>query len=307
MLSHADPVFTDHSSLLSVIAGQHGVISRAQAGSCGGSDAAIRTRLSHGDWLRVLPGVFRVVQVPTSAAGRVYAASLWAGPGAVVSGAAAAWWWELTGQEPRTVEVCVPRHRQLRSRPGVVVVRRALPAEDQATVRRVRVAGRAFAALFGAVAFGPPGRAILDRALLRGLSLAEVTATMNRHPSMRGMAMARPWVAAAADHSAAASERLFARLMRGAGIDGWVVNRAQRLGGYPVTPDFRLARARLVVEIDGWAFHTDPDRFEHDRARQNLFVGAGYRVLRFTWAQLTERPDWVVDQVREVLGPAAPT
>lgn len=250
MLSHADPVFTDHSFLLSVIAGQHGVISRGQAGSCGVSDATIRTRLSHGDWLRVLPGVFRVVQVPTSAAGRVYAASLWAGPGAVVSGAAAAWWWELTGQEPRTVEVCVPRHRQLRSRPGVVVVRRALPAENQATVRRVRVAGQAFAALFGAVAFGPSGRAILDRAL------------------------------------------------------GWVVNRAERLAGRPVTPDFRLARARLVVEIDGWAFHTDPDRFEHDRARQNLLVGAGYRVLRFTWAQLTERPDWVVDQVRGVLGSA---
>ena len=277
------------------------MISRAQAGQFGASDAAIRTMLRRGEWRRTLPGVFRVVQVPISTTGRVYAASLWAGPGAVVTGAAAAWWWELTDQEPGPVEVCVPRHRQLRSQPGVVVVRRALPREDQATRRRVRVAGLAFAALFGAASMGPSGRAVLDRALLRGLSLAEVTATMNRNQGIWGMAVARPFVASAADRSAAESERIFARLMRGAEIGGWVVNRPERLGGRSVTPDFRLPGARLVVEIDGWAFHTDPDRFEHDRARQNLLVGAGYRVLRFTWTQLTERPEWVVDQVRGVL------
>ena len=182
------------------------------------------------------------------------------------------------------------------------MVRRPLPAEDQATVRQVRVAGLAFAALFGAAAMGPPGRAVLDRALLRGLSLAEVTASMDRNQGRWGMAVARPWVASAADRSAAESERIFARLMRTAGIRGWVVNRRQRVDGRPLTPDFRLPEARLVVEIDGWAFHTDPDRFERDRARQNSLVGAGYRVLRFTWAQLTERPDWVVEQVRVVLG-----
>ena len=63
-----------------------------------------------------LPGVFRAVQLPISTTGRVYATSLAAGPGAVLTGAAAALWWELTGQEPGLV-VLIARPRSGRPRP----------------------------------------------------------------------------------------------------------------------------------------------------------------------------------------------
>ena len=39
---------------------------------------------------------------------------------------------------------------------------------------------------------------------------------------------------------------------------------------------------RLIIEIDGREFHTDPEVFESDRSRQNLLVLDGWRVLRFT-------------------------
>jgi very-short-patch-repair endonuclease len=50
-------------------------------------------------------------------------------------------------------------------------------------------------------------------------------------------------------------------------------------------------RQRLVVEVDGFAFHGGRDAFEHDRARDAELHAHGYRVIRVTWRQLTGRPE----------------
>lgn len=46
------------------------------------------------------------------------------------------------------------------------------------------------------------------------------------------------------------------------------------------------------------AHHTDVDRFQRDRSRQNTLVGLGWTVLRFTWADLVERPRYVIATIR---------
>ena len=43
----------------------------------------------------------------------------------------------------------------------------------------------------------------------------------------------------------------------------------------------------LIVEIDGYAFHSTRCSFEHDRSRDQTLIAAGYRVMRVTWRQLT--------------------
>jgi very-short-patch-repair endonuclease len=76
------------------------------------------------------------------------------------------------------------------------------------------------------------------------------------------------------------------------------VNR--RLGS--ITPDFRWPEQRVIVETDGWATHGRQRRvFESDRERDVNLTVEGWRVLRFTWRQLTERPAWVAAQVLAVL------
>jgi very-short-patch-repair endonuclease len=65
--------------------------------------------------------------------------------------------------------------------------------------------------------------------------------------------------------------------------------------------DVAFERERLVVEIDGWAFHSGPDRFQRDRERQNRLVAEGWWVLRFTWRDLTERPDGVVASIARLI------
>lgn len=47
---------------------------------------------------------------------------------------------------------------------------------------------------------------------------------------------------------------------------------------------------RLVIELDGWEFHRTRKQFEEDRRRDALLAARGYRVLRFTYRQVTR--DW---------------
>jgi Protein of unknown function (DUF559)/Transcriptional regulator, AbiEi antitoxin len=85
-------------------------------------------------------------------------------------------------------------------------------------------------------------------------------------------------------------EERFLSLAERAGLPAPLVNH--RLLGYTV--DFFWPDARLVVETDGLRTHLRPATFEDDRERDARLHVAGYAVVRFTWRQLTERPDYVV-------------
>lgn len=66
--------------------------------------------------------------------------------------------------------------------------------------------------------------------------------------------------------------------------------------------DVAFLTRRLAIEVDGWAWHSDVDRFAHDR-RQNALVLTGWTVLRFTWHDLTSRPQTVIAQIRAAVQP----
>lgn len=52
--------------------------------------------------------------------------------------------------------------------------------------------------------------------------------------------------------------------------------------------DFLIGE-RLVIEVDGAAYHTDPERFEADRHRDAALSRRGFRVLRFSYRQVLDR------------------
>ncbi len=290
------------AQVAALMAAQDGLIGRLQALDAGMSRSAVGRRVASGAWRGVLPGVFSAPQVPPSSASRIRAAALWAGPAGTVSGAAAAWWWGLTDLTPMTVEVTLPRSVVRGAPAGVCVVRRNLAAADRTKWKGVAVTGLALSALHGAVALGSPaGAMMLDRALQRRCRFDEVAAAYNRQIGSRRSAAARRLMAAAGDRAAAESERRFIRMLKRAGIHGWTVNAALFVAGETYYPDFCFAAERVIVEMDGWAWHHTPDRFRRDRARQNALILAGWTVLRFTWFDLTDRPEWVLDQVRHAL------
>lgn len=73
-------------------------------------------------------------------------------------------------------------------------------------------------------------------------------------------------------------------------------------GGRRFRLDVAYPEHRLFIEGDGFGVHGTRTAFEDDRWRQNLLVVAGWRVLRFTWRQLVERPAEVARQIRVALG-----
>lgn len=68
-----------------------------------------------------------------------------------------------------------------------------------------------------------------------------------------------------------------------------------------VRVDFAWPEQRLVVEVDGFAFHADRMTYRNDRRRMNALVLAGWRVLRFSWEDVVGAPDLVAAQVRQAL------
>lgn len=59
---------------------------------------------------------------------------------------------------------------------------------------------------------------------------------------------------------------------------------------------------RLVVEIDGAEFHTSREAFEEDRRRDAALRAAGYRVLRFSYVQVSGRWNEVEGAIAAAIG-----
>jgi hypothetical protein len=76
----------------------------------------------------------------------------------------------------------------------------------------------------------------------------------------------------------------------------------------PWSPDRRFDAAyieeRLAIEWDSRRWHTQASAFERDRVRDREAILHGWRILRFTWQDVTERPDEVVATVQLALGRA---
>lgn len=51
--------------------------------------------------------------------------------------------------------------------------------------------------------------------------------------------------------------------------------------------DLALPEWRIAIEGDGSGPHSEPDALFRDRRRQNLLIGLGWTVLRFTWRDVT--------------------
>jgi very-short-patch-repair endonuclease len=99
-----------------------------------------------------------------------------------------------------------------------------------------------------------------------------------------------------------AAEFRLHRGLRAAGSTGWVANARIEVQGVPITSaDVLFEVERVIVEVDGWRAHGAQDAFGADRRRQNALQAAGYRVVRFTWWDLTERPDGVIAEIRQAL------
>ena len=279
---------------------QGGVITLRQAVGLGIAKQTVHRRAREGLWTRLRPSVYLVGGHRLTDEVRVRAAWLWAGDDAAVSGPAAAYWHGLLERAPADIELTVPHCRKPRAQPGLTVRRRDLHHVDLVDTRGVRVTAVPLTVLETAVAL-PRGSVFLDRALQRHVRFPTAYRAFCRNMGRTGSSAAGRLLIAAADRADSAAERLLVRIMRDAGVTGWVL-------GHPFGPwriDIAFPREKVAVEVDGWAWHVDAERFTNDRRKQNALVRAGWDPLRFTWHDLDGRPRDVVGEICATLAAAA--
>lgn len=284
-----------------------GVLTLEEATRGGLTPRQIQHRVRSGQWIRLHPGVYLVGRREPDQRAATRAAVAWAGARAVASGLTAAWWWGLGDWAPAAAEVTVPDTRSRRRQAGVRLHRRNLDPTDLVVLRGLPVTALPLTVLDTAVALGDDsGRQLVDRALQRRMSFAELHVAYCRALGRHGS----PWLGRvlreAADGACSQAERVLHRLLRQARIDSWVANYRVVLSGIDYWIDVAFVVHRLAVEVDGWAWHSDVDRFARDRRRQNALVLAGWTVLRFTWHDLTSQPAVVVAQIKAVITVSVP-
>ncbi|TQF74170.1 DUF559 domain-containing protein [Rhodococcus spelaei] len=281
----------------STMSKQDGVITLHQALDAGMTKAGVSRRVASGEWRRLTTGVYLRSDRPHSSAVRLRAGVYAAGERAVADGPSAAWWHGLIDRPPTRCHVTIPARRSVTRRAGVRIRRRDLEWTDVGTLRSLRCTDLPLTVLEAAVSL-PRGSVLMDRALQRHTTLPVLLSVHERNLGRHGSAAAARLLQAAGEGGASEAERMLHRLLRGAGVAGWTPHLTSC--GYEI--DVAFVRERVAIEVDGWAWHRDVERFNHDLERQNVLVNTGWHVLRFSWHQLRYDPDTVLGQIVAALG-----
>ncbi len=261
-----------------------------QRRSLGPADAhSLNSAFTAGLVVRLLPGVYCLTGCVGDFAVRAQAVTLWQ-PDAVVTTCAAAKLTFWPGLAVTRIDVAW-HGRPPRSR-GYTFTQRRVEADHVMSVGSVRLTTPALTAIDLIDELGTDAIDVCLRS--RAARLEDLWTAFHAHAFRPGNAERRRALVDSRDSPWSAAERLSHRLLREAGVTGWVTNHRVVVAGSTYFIDIAFRGVRLAVEIDGRLHETDPAVFENDRLRQNALVRAGWTVLRFTYAMLVRQPEYVV-------------
>lgn len=290
---------------------QAGVLARGQLLAAGWSSSAVDRALQSHQLLVIRPGVYRVCGSPWTRRASRHAAVLLAGHGAALARWTAA---EVLGfADPRRgpVEVCVP-HARRRRRHTDDLLRltrtRHLPVRERTEIDGLPTtsAARTLLDLADATSVQQLGELLAAAMRIRACTAAEVREVLAAHPAARGRGgLVSALVLLEDDGASTRSEVEVAALMAiiDAGLPrptlAYRVTDAR--GSFVAEVDLAYPHLRLAIEIDGFAWHSSPERKQRDEQRQNRLVLAGWTVLRFSAGEVRQRPSTLVAAVRRAL------
>jgi very-short-patch-repair endonuclease len=180
--------------------------------------------------------------------------------------------------------VSVPR--KLRGRPGIRVHRTTIHPAD-ATVKEGLPVTSPARTLLDLAATDDPTRALNEAHVLRLVTDLSLNEQFSRYPRHRGTQALRQAIQPEPKLTRSEAERRALELIRRARLPQPETN--VRLKGHEV--DLLWREQRLVVEVDGYAFHSVRRSFEHDRRRDADLITSGYTVMRVTWRQIEREPE----------------
>src|SRR4051794_4892149 len=275
-----DEMHTGDRAIADLARRQRGVVTTAQLAAAGIGRRGVALRVANGRLTRILRGVYRVGPIAAPYSGEM--AALLATDGALSFHSSAAVWGV---RPPYGGPVHVTVARAVRSREGVKVHRSASLDAVSHNGLRLTTPQRTLHDLAPVLSRGDLERAA-EEAVIRGLL------TANEVPR-RCALVGEPHL------TRSEAERRLQGLIRAAKLPRPVTN--VKLAGWEV--DVFWPAARLVVEVDGYAYHGNRAAFERDRRKDATLTAAGYTVIRVTWRQLKEEPLAVVALLAGLLRP----
>jgi very-short-patch-repair endonuclease len=296
-----------HPDLIALAYRQHDLLTLDQVRRAGFSRGAWQRAHSQAFLVRVHRGVSKLAAAPATAEQTILAAVLACDGIASHLSAARLWGAEVAGVEP--VDVLV-MDRASGVRPRDVRVHRPTDHRDSRPVNRQGIPTTSplrTALDVGAVASPDVVAGILEAFVVnRYLSLATLRTARARHrrhgrTGLGVLSIVLDEWALGDKPPDSMLEAAMARLLRTHGLPSAVFHHVVRTSAGSYELDFAFTDHRLDVEVDGWAHHSSRASFEADRLRDAYLVGAGWRVLRFTWYQVSFRSEWVAGRLRDVL------
>lgn len=286
---------------------QDGVFTISQAVDAGTSRKRLRRLLDRGLWVVVVGSVLAPATAVVTPAVLARAAALAVGLGAVVSHLTAAHLHGLRVPQDKAVHLIVGRDRRVRIEN--VRTHRVEIADSEVELVDGILRTTLSRTVLDCLLWLPEesGREMLTDALRRRLiTLDGVYAAVKGSAQRHGIGRAWAVLADVGRNAHSEGEVRMHRLLRDGSLAGWTANvPVYDAQGQIGVVDVLFDRAKLVLEIDGFAFHSGVVEFQRDRTRHNRLVAAGYRVLHFTWHDLTREPQRVLAEVNAALGLAA--
>lgn len=281
---------------------QHGVVARRQLLAFGFGNEAIKLRLDVMRLQAVHREVFAVGHSRIAEAGRRWAAVLAYGDEALLSHRSAAALWGLTRQRPGLIDVTAPLGRQgVDRRARIFVHRGRLHPEDRAERGGLPVTtvARTLFDMAEFVSFAQLESGWEEADRLGLLDLRAMERVVERGYGRRALRPTRRLLAEARAPETTRSplEDDFARFCRTHELPPPVFNTT--VLGREV--DAQWPDRRLIVELDGFAYHRHRAAFERDRARDTTLQVAGYRTIRITHRRLHREAPTLANDLRALL------
>ena len=272
---------------------QHGVVTARQLAAAGLTADAVRYRVKRGRLTRLHRGVY-LAALPAQFTAEM-AAVLACGAAAVLSHHAAAGVWGIRPLHPGPIDVTLARG-QARKRRGIRVHRAADLARTSHYGIPITTPARTLLDIAAEVTPGDLARAVEQAQVLRLVTFDALAHAPNGHRGGGALSQALADGHPASMTRSEAEARLLA-LIRAAGLPAPRTNT--RVGGYEV--DFLWPQQRLIVEVDGFAFHSTRRAFERDRLKDAVLQAAGHRVMRVTWRQIAGTAEAVIARLAAAL------
>jgi very-short-patch-repair endonuclease len=283
---------------------QHGVIARRQLLAAGMGRERIRSWRGGGRLVDQRRGVYSLGHGLLTVEGRWMAAVLACREGAALSHRSAAGLWGLRSAGAPAIEVTVGANGPRSPGGDIAVTRSRLVVPGFATTYRgVPVTTVAWTLLdLGAVLRPHQLRRAVEQAeRLELFDLRAVGAALAADPGRPGSPALRALLEDARTFGITMTrsevEAAMLQLCVDHGLPRPQVNHYEN----GVEVDFRWSASRLIVEVDGWAWHRSRAAFVRDRERDRRLLRAGWRTARFIARDVQRDPGAVAAELALIL------